>query len=315
MLKNHMNRDKIILICLLRGKKMFRWMNKINNNILICNINIPGTHDSCSFRVQFPFLSKCQQTTIAQQLNSGIRFLDIRVEKDGEKLKIVHDIADCKNPANRRKTLHLESVISDCKRFLSENPSETILFSYKRDDGANQEETFDTFFKNYLEKDPVWYRENRIPVLKEVRGKIVLLNRDNIDKSNGKYDDFNTGINLSTWVYQKENVERIYEVAELLGRNGTLTGKTFTVQDLYGLTPQKKWNLAILPFIKKPPETNDVLITFFSCGSIFYNPKRSAKYINKKLSDITLEKTKKYGWIILDYPTKKFIKEIINSNF
>lgn len=294
---------------------MFRWMNKIDNNILICNINIPGTHDSCAYRVQFPFLSKCQQTTIAQQLNSGIRFLDIRVEKDGEKLKIVHDIADCKDPSNKRNKLYIDSVINDCKKFLSENPSETILLSYKRDDGANQEETFDVFFENYLEKESIWYKENRIPTLKEVRGKIVLLNRDNIDKTNEKYNDFNTGINLSTWVYQKENTKRIYEIAELLGRDGTLTGKSFTVQDLYGLTPQKKWELAVSPFLEKPPKTNDILITFFSCGSLLHNPKRSAKYINKKLSDSTLEKTKKYGWIIMDYPTEKFIKKVVNSNF
>ena len=294
---------------------MKTWMIHIPDAYLISEINLPGTHDSCTCRVQFPFLSKCQQTTIAQQLNSGIRFLDIRVEKDNDKLKLVHDIADCKNPKNKREKLYLENVITECKKFLYENPSETILLSYKRDDGANQEETFDTFFENYLENDSVWYRENRIPILKEVRGKIVLLNRDNIDKSNEKYTDLNSGINLSTWVYQKENIERIYEVAELLGRNGTLTGKTFTVQDLYGLTPQKKWNLAILSFIKNPPEANDILITFFSCGSIFYNPKRSAKYINKKLSETTLKKAKKYGWIIMDYPTEKFIKEIINSNF
>lgn len=252
---------------------------------------------------------------VEKQLDSGIRFLDIRVEKKGEKLKLVHDIADCKNPENKKENLYLDSVINDCKKFLSENPSETILLSYKRDDGANQEETFDTFFEKYLNTDPIWYKENRIPSLKEVRGKLVLLNRDNIDKTNEKYTDFNTGINLSKWVYQKENTERIYETAELLGRDGTLTGKAFTVQDLYGLTPQKKWNLAVLPFIKKPPETDNILITFFSCSSLFYNPKRSAKYINKKATNIKLEKGKKYGWIIMDYPTKKFIKEIINSNF
>ncbi len=294
---------------------MNKWMKNISDCLLISHINLPGTHDSCAYRVQFPLLSKCQNATIAEQLNAGIRFLDIRVEKDGEKLKLVHDIADCKNPKNKSEKLYLESVINDCKKFLSENPSETILLSYKRDDGANQEETFDTFFENYIENDPIWYKENRIPILKEVRGKIVLLNRDNIDKSNVKYTDFNTGINLSNWVYQKENVERIYEVAELLGRNGTLTAKPFTVQDLYGLTPQKKWTLAVLPFIKNPPETDGILITFFSCGSLFFNPKRSAKYINKKLSEITLKKAKKYGWIIMDYPTDKFIKEIINSNF
>lgn len=294
---------------------MRNWMSDIPDTTKISDINIPGTHDSCAFRVQIPLLSKCQNKTVKEQLNSGIRFLDIRVEKVGNKLKLVHDIADCKSPENPEKKLFLEDVINDCKSFLSENPSEVILMSYKRDDGANQEETFDTFFENYLVNDPVWYTENRIPNLKEARGKIVLLNRDNIDKSNPKYTDLNTGINLSAWVYQKENIERIYEAAELLGRDGALTGKAFTVQDLYGLTPQKKWNLAVSPFIKNPPETDDILITFFSCTSIFYTPRRSAKYINKRLAKTTLKKAKKYGWIILDYPTDKFIKEIINSNF
>ncbi len=290
-------------------------MTSLPDNTRISEINLPGTHDSCAFRVQFPLLSKCQNKTIKEQLNSGIRFLDIRVEKIREKLKLVHDIADCKNPEKPREKLYLEDVINDCKCFLRENPTETILLSYKRDDGANQEETFDTFFEIYLKNDPFWYTENRIPLLKEVRGKIVFINRDNIDKNNPEYTDFNTGINLSTWVYQKENVERIYEVAELLSRDGAITGKSFTVQDLYGLTPQKKWDLAVLPFIKNPPKTDDILITFFSCTSLFYNPKRSAKHINKKLANITLENTKKYGWIILDYPTEKFAKEIINSNF
>lgn len=291
------------------------WLKKLSDLLLISEINIPGTHDSCTFKVQFPLLAKCQSKTITQQLNSGVRFLDIRVEKDGERLKLVHDIANCKSPSNTKKNLYLEDIINDCKNFLLENPSETILLSYKRDDGANQEETFDVFFENYLNKDAIWYKENRVPALKEVRGKIVLLNRDNIDKSNEKYTDLNTGINLSTWIYQKENVERIYETAELLSRNESITGKTFTVQDLYGLTPQKKWSLTVLPFIKNPPETDDILITFFSCGSPFYNPKRSAKYINKKLTKVNLEKGKKYGWIILDYPTENFTKEIIDSNF
>lgn len=294
---------------------MNKWMKKLSDLLPVSEINIPGTHDSCTAAVQFSVLSKCQNMTVTEQLNSGIRFLDIRVEQDGEKLKLVHDIADCKSPVNRREKLYLEAVISDCKSFLSENPSETILISYKRDDGANQEDTFDVFYENYLEKDSVWYKENRIPLLNEVRGKIVLLNRDNIDKSNGKYTDFNTGINLSTWVYQKDDISKIYESAELLSRGGAITGKAFTVQDLYGLTPQKKWTLAIEPFIKNPPEADGILISFFSCSSLLYNPKRSAEYINKKLNRITIEKQKKYGWIIMDYPTEKFIKEIINSNF
>ncbi len=294
---------------------MNSWMEKVNNSTLVSCINLPGTHDSCTCCVQFSFISRCQNMTIKEQLNAGIRYLDIRVEQSGEKLKLVHDIADCRSPQNPKEKLYLDSVIKDCRTFLSENPSETILFSFKRDDGAKPEETFDVFFENHLKNDSVWYTENRIPTLGEVRGKIVLLNRDNIDKANEKYTDFNTGINLSNWVYQKENTERIYESAELLSRDGASTGKAFIIQDLYGLTPKKKWELAVSPFIGNPPDAESILITFFSCTSPFFNPKRSAKFINKKLKNTTLKKAKKYGWIIMDYPTKDFIKEIINSNF
>lgn len=294
---------------------MRNWMKSLPDTTNIAQINIPGTHDSCAFCVQFPLLSKCQNMSIPQQLNAGIRFIDIRVEGTKDKLKLVHDIADCKKPDNKRESLYLEEVIESCKIFLAENPSETILLSFKRDDGPSSEETFDLFFNKYLNNDPVWYTENRTPALKEARGKIVLLNRCEIDKNNEIYTDLNTGINLSNWVYQKDNTERIYEYAELLGRDGALTGKAFIIQDLYGLTPQKKWNLAVLPFIKNPPEADDILITFFSCSSVFFNPKRSAEYINKRLSDASLEKAKKYGWIIMDYPTERFIKEIIDSNF
>lgn len=291
------------------------WMKNLCDNTLISEINLPGTHNSGAMYSDFSFLSKCQNMSISEQLNSGIRFLDIRVEKSGEKLKLVHGIADCKSPTNKRKSLYIEEVIADCERFLSSNPSETILFCLKRDDGASSEETFDLFFNKYFSNDTLWYKENRVPTLKDARGKIILLNRFSISKDNDSYNDFNTGINLSNWVYQKDNVEKIYEVAELLGRNGTLTGKTFSVQDLYGLSPKKKWDFAIAPFIKKPPEEKGILISFFSCTSSFNPPKKSAEHINKKLSDITFEKTKKYGWIIMDYPTDKVIKNIINSNF
>ena len=180
---------------------------------------------------------------------------------------------------------------------------------------SNEISYIDLFFEKYLSDDTLWYKENRIPTLKEVRGKIVLLNRCSIDKSNGNYTDMNTGINLTNWVYQKDNTDRVYEHAELLGRDNNLTGKSFMVQDLYGLTPQKKWKLAIAPFIENPPEAEDILISFFSCISPLYNPHSSANYINKRLDAVTLDSTKKYGWIILDYPTMDFIKKVINSNF
>ena len=62
---------------------MNKWMNYISNEELLSEINLPGTHDSCTCCVQFAFISKCQSMSITEQFNCGIRLLDVRVEKDG----------------------------------------------------------------------------------------------------------------------------------------------------------------------------------------------------------------------------------------
>lgn len=294
---------------------MNSWMKNLPDCISVSEINIPGTHDSCTACVGFSFISKCQNMNVTEQLNSGIRFLDVRVEKDGEKLKAVHGISDCRNPASNKGNLYIDDILNGCKKFLYENPAETVLFCLKRDDGANDEETFDTFFSNYLCDGDFWYKENRVPTLKEARGKIVLLNRCNISKENENYTDLNTGINISNWPHQKEFVDAHFGTLCILGRNGTVSSESYSVQDFYALKPAKKWDCAISPLLKTPPEKNGIFFNFLSCTNGLNTPKRCAEYINKKLEDIVLEKQKKYGWIIMDYPTEKFIKEIINSNF
>ena len=291
---------------------MRSWMKNINGGFPLTEINIPGTHNSCACCVQFSLLSRCQNMSITQQLNSGIRFLDIRVQKDKDRLKLVHSIADCKNPVTK-STLYLDEVIDDCRAFLEENPSETILFCFKRDDGTDDTETFDTFFENYLE-DEIWYKENRFPCLNDVRGKIVLLNRCCTDIDKDIYNDFNCGINLTGWPYQEKFEGKIFSEAPLIKYSGKATDY-FLVQDMYRLSPKEKWNSAINPFLNNPPQTSGGVISFFSSTTGIFTPKLCATYINRKLSSKALKKAKKYGWIILDYPTEKFIKEIINSNF
>ncbi len=291
---------------------MINWMKNLNGGLPVTEINIPGSHDSCSFNAGFGFIANCQSKTIHEQLCSGIRFLDIRVEKKGENLIAVHSVVNCKTLDNKR-ILTLDDVLSDCKKFLSENQSETILFSLKRDDGDSSEETFDTFFNNYF-NDEIWFKENRFPTLSEVRGKLILINRCHPDIENTKYTDMNSGINFSGWPYQEKFQGKIFEEAPLPKRNGKATDYYLT-QDMYRLKPKEKWEKAISPFLKNPPQLSGAIISFFSSTTGLITPKTTAKYINKKLTRITLEKTKKYGWIIMDYPTEQFINKIIDSNF
>lgn len=292
------------------------WMKNIPDETLISEINIPGTHDSAAQFVQFSYFSKCQESSIWEQLNNGIRFLDLRVEKTGDILRLVHARAKCYKTAEKKEPLLLEDVISDCKKFLDSHPSEAIIVSIKRDAGASSAKTFKTFFKHYLSKDIYWFTENRIPVLREVRGKLVFFNRFEISENKKKYDDSNTGLNFSNWPDQSvyENFNNPFARTQMERRDKAFILPVI-LQDFYKLSPSEKWEKAILPNLQTPPCRTGLFISFFSTGTFLKNPKRSAKHILKAFSDEELQSMKKYGWMIFDFPTEKICRKVVLTNF
>lgn len=293
---------------------MNNWMKNIPDNFMLSDINIPGSHNSCSKKVQFSYFSKCQDLTISQQLDIGIRFLDVRLEKYNQKLKTVHGIADCYVPLRKKENLLLDNVIKECKAFLKANPSEAIIFSVKRDDGASSEDTFDVFFENYLKNDTIWYKENRIPALGEVRGKLILVNRCCVNTDSASFSDFNTGLNFSGWPDQSKFVKNGVSIIPIPRRDGK-TRENFFLQDMYKLSPKKKWHDTILPVLNEPPEDKGIIFNFFSTSNFFHTPRKCSKYIYKRFVKYNLQHFKKYGWLILDFPTEKICRKIILSNF
>ena len=129
---------------------MNNWMKNIPDEFLISEINLVGTHDSATQFISFRHLSRCQNKNIFDQLTMGIRFLDIRLKFDGEKLKLSHSFLTCKKTRNKKEDLLFQDVFNACCLFLKENPTETILMSIKREAGKNEESTFDFFYKNYI---------------------------------------------------------------------------------------------------------------------------------------------------------------------
>ncbi len=293
---------------------MENWMKNIPEETLISEINLPGTHDSATQFVQFSHFAQCQELSITEQLNIGIRFIDLRVEKNGNRLHLVHARAKCYKSAENKEPLLLEDVISDCKNFLKSNPSETIIISLKRDAGPSSERTFDTFFKHYLKNDDSWFTSNRIPVLKEVRGKLVFVNRFNVKEGKKKYDDSNTGLNFSNWPDQSK-----YTGATVVNTKMERRDKKFEIpvilQDWYKLSPKKKWENAILPTLTNPPCKKGIFISFLSTSSLMNTPKRSAKYILKRFSKEELKSMEKYGWVLFDFPTEKLCRKVILTNY
>lgn len=290
------------------------WMKNIPGDYLISNINLPGTHNSCAQYVKLSFISKCQNKNIFDQLKMGIRFIDIRLNFDGNKLFINHSFLKCKASKSKKENLLFSDVLSSCETFLKDNPSEFILMSVKREAGKSEEETFDHLYNTFLKDNNIFYLKNEVPFLNEVRGKIVLLNRCGADINNPLYTDENTGINLTGWPYQKSRKEASLEKVLIVKRNSK-SENFFYLQDFFNLKPKKKWELAVLPAIHTPPQENAIILNFFSGSNIFSSPKRYSRILFRKFSEYKLMPMKKYGWLILDFPNKKIIKKIILSNY
>ena len=107
-----------------------KWMADFADDKNLFKMTIPGSHDCVTQYVQFPRHFQTQNQNIYEQLNIGIRALDIRVESKDERLKMVHGVvkAFC-TPNHFGRQMDLEDVLNHCYNFLNENPSENNYFS------------------------------------------------------------------------------------------------------------------------------------------------------------------------------------------
>ncbi|MFI8289585.1 phosphatidylinositol-specific phospholipase C domain-containing protein [Streptomyces sp. ms191] len=144
------------------------WMAGHGDPTPLQKLTIPGTHDSGA-RYGGPWVA-CQNTTIADQLNSGIRFLDVRCRVTGGSFAIHH--------AAYYQNLMFGDVLVACRDFLAAHPSETVLMRVKQEYSEDSDATFRAVFDDYLDNRG-WRSLFRIgaglPTLGEARGRVVLL--------------------------------------------------------------------------------------------------------------------------------------------
>lgn len=292
------------------------WMKNLPDDLLISEINLAGTHNSPTKNIHFSHFSKCQKLNIHNQLNIGVRLLDLRLKFDGQNLFLSHAIFKCKKNNAKSQDLLFSDIYHTCKTFLTDNPTETVLMSIKREAKKSSEETFDFLYDGFLKNNPLFYTENRVPTLSEVRGKIVLLNRCGADIENEAYTDLNCGINLTGWIHQgKKNHETCEIQKAFIPKRTGKSDEYFYLQDYYALKPDDRWEKAILPVLEAPPTEKAILFNFFSGSCIFNRPKKYSKKIAKLFKEYELKQMKKYGWIVLDFADKKTVRKIVVSNF
>ncbi len=147
------------------------WMTPLDGTLALSRFSIPGTHDSGALHEPVPGTAKCQDLTIAEQLNAGVRFLDVRCRHLDNAFTIHHGAVYQK--------IGFKDVLDDAYGFLSANPGETIIMSVKEEfEATGNTRSFEATFDSDVAMNPSrWLLGQAIPTLGEARGKIVLFRR------------------------------------------------------------------------------------------------------------------------------------------
>ncbi len=271
------------------------WMSLISDSTSVSNINIPGAHNSAAHFCRLSLFTRCQKYTVSELLSIGVRVLDIRV--NGE--NVVHSFVNCRKSIFGN-VLKISEIVETIYDFLKENPTETVFVLYKNDGKISGEKCL-SVLKNVITKNKdLWYLENKMPLLSEARGKIVLLNRINSS----------IGVDFSRFPYQGGNKECHFE-SFAINEN-----ETVIMQDRYTLNPLEKWQKAIYPLIDNETDIGgDLIFNYLSAAGFPYLPVCISHYVNKKFMNCNLIKGRYYGIVMADFISPTICEKIIKTNF
>lgn len=147
------------------------WMTRLEDSRFLWEMSIPGTHDSGAMLEPLPGLAKTQELTIAEQLDAGVRFLDLRARIVDDELWLYHGAID--------QDQAFDDVFDEMYAFLDANPGEVIIASLKEETApSNATKAFDAIVGEYVAKSPAhWRLDATLPPLGGARGRIVLVRR------------------------------------------------------------------------------------------------------------------------------------------
>lgn len=145
-------------------------------------------------------VAQCQSlgSNLSYQLQSGIRIIDIRLTVKNEGLMAYH------GPVPQK--VSFQQILSDVYDFLTDPAScrETIVMSIKQEDFMiTPPPDFSALVHKEIQMGPggmgMWFLENRIPLLGEVRGKVIMFSRFGGDGAGWEGGLEGMGIHPTKW--------------------------------------------------------------------------------------------------------------------
>lgn len=146
------------------------WINNLSDSLTLRQLSIPGTHDSMSF--YGGDIVQTQSMSLAEQLNAGIRALDIRCRHINDAFAIHHG-------SEYQKT-NFDDVLNGVQSFLAAHPREFVLMRVKEEYNptGNTRSFGDTFKTYYDARGDLFWHPNDLsdtdPFIDRLRGKIVI---------------------------------------------------------------------------------------------------------------------------------------------
>ncbi|WP_067518701.1 phosphatidylinositol-specific phospholipase C domain-containing protein [Endozoicomonas ascidiicola] len=164
------------------------WMSRLNGNQRLSELSLPGTNGTMVIN-QGTDIVQTQAMSLRDQLNSGIRVLDIRVRHKENTLKLYHQTVSLNGSFGK-------DVLQVIDQFLTEHPTETVVFRLKSLDhwlrplGKNGNtrslwKTLDADLAKYGSKR--WVPTTNNPTLNEIRGSFVIIQDTKIRSLDGGY--------------------------------------------------------------------------------------------------------------------------------
>ena len=261
------------------------WMKDVDDNKLIYDMSIPGTHDSGATHSIADVAGKCQDSSIEEQLKMGVRFFDLRLQMVNDEFKIVHSFVDQK--------LYFNVVLKDLTNYIKKYNSEFLIISIKEEESPkNSTKDFEELLLHNMSiyNDVICYDEVLPKTLKEARGKIYIMSR------------YSQTVGIDAYV-------------------GWLDSTTFElndmyIQDYYCVDSVESKKEAIVNTINYVG--NKLVLNFTSCyldsGFPPLYAGTPAKDIHPWLIDYLNDYDGKVGILITDFMTEKLAKAIYERN-
>jgi len=283
------------------------WMSAIDDDTLITEINIPGTHDSCSCYLDCDVFIQTQDKSLDELLNMGTRFFDMRISNKDGKLICAHNKYNCKINYGNAENLYAKTAVDLMISFLKLNPGETILFALHEEYTSTGSAFYEKFYNECIAPvSEYWYLSNIIPKLSEVRGKIILLN----ESQSASYTEEQNGVKFPHG--SVDSTETINFKKSYIGKNANGDDVNLFYQDSYFIAPTEK-KKAIKAFWETDRKSTDLNINYTNCCAAM-TPFYTSRIVLPFLESYTFEKGKYYGVMAMDFAKESIVCKYYMSN-